>query len=713
MKASDDDILASFPKPPATVHLRDLLRQLGLPRTDRDALRDRVDALVERGDLERHRGRRYGRPPPSGELVGTLTLTGRGFGFVAVEGLVDDVYVDARDLGPAMHRDRVRLRLQSDGRGRSSGVVTDVVERGTHTFVATCRQGRRGTPVLHPQDDRLPDHVAVDPEGLEADDGDLVAATFVTWPDRRGEGATARIIKRFGLEGEAARETDIIVYDLGLPLGFSEATEAQVAAFPAHIPEAELARRTDLRARRLFTCDPESARDFDDAMHAEARPAGGWRFTVAIADVAHYVTAGSPLDDDARARGTSVYLPDRVLPMLPHRLSSDLCSLRPDEDRLAMVVEFDIEPDGTLGEAQVCEAVIRSHARFTYERMGRLLGIRGPDDAPQTDDDPTFEALRPVAEQLLHGTRALRAARRRRGYLELDLAEPRVLLDAEGKVDDVRPAPRHEAHKVVEEAMLAANEVIARQFVEADHPTIFRVHGDPSPDGLARFRLLADAFGAPLKGSSAPTAKQLSKYLRGIADHPQATVLNVLLLRAMARAEYEASDAPHFGLGAPHYLHFTSPIRRYPDLIVHRHIKTALTGGEGPDPVALDELARHCSRRERLAVDAERTVEALYKALFLAERVGEVFDGTISGLTASGMFVQLDDHAVDGFVHVEQLDDDYYELDDDGLRLMGRRKGGFYQLGDRLRIKVRDVNVRRRRVDFAIEKRLPRLGRGK
>ena len=707
MDASDKEILAALPPPPATTHFRDLLRQLGVPHLHRADLRERLDALVEQGTLERIGGRRYGRPSASGQLVGTLTLSGRGFGFVSVEGRVDDVYIDGRDMGSAMHRDRVRLRLQSGGRGRQSGVITEVIERGTHTFVATCRTGRRGF-VLFPQDDRLPDHVACDPDGVAAGDGDLVAAEFICWPDAQGDGAAARIIKRFGGEGEATRETDIIVYDLGLPLEFSGASEAEAAAFPAELPAAEIARRTDLRERPLLTCDPESARDFDDAVHAEALPAGGWRFTVAIADVGHYVPAGSAIDADAYARGTSVYVPDRVLPMLPHRLSSDLCSLRPDEDRLALAVEFEIAPDGSLGEARVCEAVIRSHARFTYERVGRILGIRSEQDRPSRDDEPSAEALRPVLEQLLHGTRALRAHRRRRGYLELDLAEPRVLLGAEGNIEDVSPAPRHEAHRLVEEAMLAANEVIARQFIEADHPTVFRVHGLPSADALVRFRLMADAFGAPLKVSGSPSAKQLTKYLKSITDHPQRDLLNQLLLRCMARAEYTADPGPHFGLGCPHYLHFTSPIRRYPDLIVHRLIKGALADEDEADAIELDAQARHCSRRERLAVDAERTVQGLYKALFLQERVGDVFDGTISGVTQSGIFVQLEDHAVDGFVHVDQLTDDYYELDEHGIALVGRRRGGLHRLGDRLRIKVLSVDVRRRRVDFGIEKRLPR-----
>jgi len=695
---SDATILAALPPPPRSAHLRDLARFLSLSEEGRRALRDRLRALADSGRIQRERGNRYGRPRAGAERTGTLTMTARGFGFVSAEGGGEDIFVAARNVGVALHRDRVRVRVEEND-GRRDGVITGVVERGTTTFVGTFRAARRGAWVT-PQDPRLGEQYAVE-EGGGAKDGDLVAASFLRWPDDE-LGAVVRVLRVLAVEGDAARETDVIVYDLGLPVEFSPEAEAEATAARAPGPRA-LVGRTDLRPRALVTCDPESAKDFDDAIWAEPRTHGGWSMTVAIADVGAYVTEGGALDAEARARGTSVYLPDRVLPMLPHALSGDLCSLRPDEDRLVLAVDLEIGPDGEVERSNIYEAVIRSHARFTYERVARMLGIRSKDDTPAEDPDPHFEGLRSVLAALLDASRALRHFRRRRGYLDLDLAEPKILLDANGDVADIVAAERNEAHRLVEECMLAANEAVARSFVEADLPAVFRVHDRPVPRSVARLEATAAAFGAPLRTKGAITPSRLSTWLRGVDAHDNRRILHQLMLRSMAVAAYDEEPGLHFGLGAEEYLHFTSPIRRYPDLIVHRLVKARLHGEPLPNADALGVLADHCSRRERIAVDAERSVQDLYKALYIRRHLGESFDALVLGVHAIGLFVQLDAHMVEGLVPAGSLKDDLYTFDEASSEYRGRRSGARFGVGARVRVRVEAVDTRRRRVEFAME----------
>jgi ribonuclease R len=693
----DADIIAALPPGPRDIHVRELARALGLDPDGRRILRDRLKALADAGRIERLRGNRFCRGTHAGEVTGTLTMTARGFGFLSLDGGGEDLFVSGRNVGDAMHRDRVRARVIERASDREA-IVSEVLEHGTRTFVGTFRETRAGCWIT-PQDPRLPENVGVTDRG-EAREGDRVAGEFTLWSGEPG-GPACRVIRVFGTDTAGARETDIIVYDLGLPVEFTEAAETQAKAAKAPT-KRDVGRRHDLRQRELLTCDPESARDFDDAMHAEQLDDGGWRLTVAIADVAHYVTEGSPLDDDARARSTSVYLPDRVLPMLPHALSGDLCSLRPYEDRFVLVVEMEVAPSGEVGRYDIFEAVMNSHARFTYERVAHMLGLRSAEDEPATDPEAPFEALRPVLEDLLDCSRALRGHRKRRGYLDLDIPEPRILLDADGQVSDVVPAERNEAHKLVEEAMLAANEAVARHFVQQDRPAIFRIHDSPPAAGLARLMAAGAAFDAPLILKGKPTPGRLSQWLRAIGDHPHRRILHQLLLRSMAVAAYNEEPGLHFGLGSDQYLHFTSPIRRYPDLIVHRLLKSELHGETLPDADTLGALADHCSRRERLAVDAERTVQDLYKCLFLSHHIGETFEGLVIGVMSIGLFVQLDEHLVEGLVPAANIRDDQYEFDEELKEFRGRKNGRRFALGARLRVRINSVDTTRRRVELGL-----------
>ncbi len=704
-----DRILDLFPPPPRTLHFRELSRRLDTARPDRPALWDALGRMVEDGLLERHQGSHYGRPLGPSTTVGTLTVNPRGFGFVAREDEGDDLYVDARDLGGAHHRDRVKVRVIAGRRGRLAAEVIEVLDRGTHTFVATLRESRAGRWLV-PRDARLPDIVQIDGP-VDARDGDLVAAAFESWPDQSEAGAepaNARVIKVFGREGQAARETDMAVYDLGLRVEFPDEVEAAAAAFGDVIDPAEVERRRDLRGLPLLTIDPDSARDFDDAVHAAPLPGGGWRMTVAVADVAHYVRPGEPLDVEARARSFSVYLPDRVLPMLPHPLSSGLCSLRPDEERLAMVTEFDVAPDGTRGPASCSEAVILSHGRLTYDEAAAMLGLSG---RPPRPGRPEHEPLRPVLEALVEATRALRAMRRRRGRLDLDTAEPKVRFAPDGSVAGITTYSRHEAHRLVEEAMVATNEAIAQQFVDAEHPAVFRVHDDPSEEGLTRFAAHAELLGAHLPEGADETLRSLDRWLERLDDHPRKPLLHMLLLRAMARAEYRAECTPHYGLGAPAYLHFTSPIRRYPDLAVHRLVKAALAGRAGQTLGELAGVARETTRQERVTVEAEREVMALYKALAMQHHVGEVCEGFVMGLSESGIFVQLEQHHVEGMVRFDKPGGPRFRLTRDGMTLVEPRSGEKFTLGDTVRVRIHDVSLRERRIELALARPPARLAR--
>ena len=696
----DQDIVAALPPAPRTVNLRDLMRSLGLDRRERSALKARLEALVDAGKIERYRSQRYGLCPVRTSVRGAILVTRRGFGFVVTDGDGPDVYVAGHHLGTALHRDRVRIEVQEGYRGKPEGRVVEVLQRGTHTFVGVLHRGRRAT-WIDPTDERLPEHFGLVGE-VKGRDGDLVAAEIVAWPETVDDNPTARVLRTLAVSGEAAEETELAIYAQGLPTTFSADTVAQAERWD----DAALARaaegRLDLRERPLLTIDPQTARDFDDAVCAERLEGGGWRLTVAIADVAEFVTQGSAIDRDARLRGTSVYLPDRVLPMLPARLSADLCSLRPDVDRLALAVAMTVSVDGHVSDTVVSEAVIRSHARFTYDRAAFMLGVHPDSDGGATDPSEAHERLRGGLENLLDVSRVLRRRRKKMGYLNLDLAEPRIELDTDGKVVAIRRTSRHEVHLLVEDAMLAANELVARRFVDDGKETLFRVHGSPADSALDRFRAQAAALdGGQLKGN---TARSMSRYLKGLKDHPYRDLLHILLLRAMMRAEYRAEVAPHFGLGMASYLHFTSPIRRYPDLIVHRMIKAALRGARFDE--ALAPLAVHCSWRERVAVDAERDVTALYKALFMAKRVGEVFGGTVMGVTTHGFFVTLDEALVEGFVSVDRPQGPRYQLSKDGAELYARRSGDRIGLGARFRLKLVNVSPGRRRIELEVVERL-------
>lgn len=670
---------------------RDRLEELGVPGPPAAAeTRERGD-----GRGERTRGDQRGRV----SVTGRLTVNPRGFAFLAAEDGGPDVFIPPGAGGGALHGDRVEVFARPSARGREGDVVR-VLERWLTRVTGTLERMGRGF-YLEPDDPRLvgpmPVHGSL-PEGAEP--GVVVIAEIEVYPERADQPAEVRVSGVLGRRGETHVEVERIKIREGVIEEFPEDVIAEASAFPRDVPEDEKRAREDLRGFDLVTIDPEDARDHDDAVWAE-RTRGGFRILVAIADVSHYVRPGTAIDREALARGVSIYLPDRAIPMLPRELSSHLASLVPHEDRLCLAVEVDLSDSGTIRSHRYVEGVMRSGARLTYGGVARALGLTETGDRQREADD-RLEML----EVLKDASALLRQKRRRRGALDFDLPEARVKLDPKtGEPVDVYrsrkdPGIRH-AYGIIEDMMLLANEVVAGDMAERGVPTLYRVHGTPDEDKVAIFAELASSLGYHLEAEDAVDPKKLSKFLRRVEGTPHAQVLSYLLLRSMQQATYDTENIGHFGLAAKDYLHFTSPIRRYPDLAVHRVLRMVLQN-QRFDPVKLTEQLKlqgmETSRLERRAMVVERDVVDVYRAVLVRDRIGDEFDATITGVHEWGFYSAFDEPYVDALTPAEMLDDDQYDVDDRGLRLIGHASGKQYALGDRLRVRLEDVNVSRREI---------------
>ncbi|TMB42260.1 MAG: ribonuclease R [Deltaproteobacteria bacterium] len=688
--------MAALERRPKPTALPELLRAARIERGLRAEATERLSALEATGRLVRTKGDRYTLPARLDLVAGRLAVHRDGFAFcVPDEQEEADVYVPAGGVRPAMHGDRVLVRIEPfQRRGRLEGRVVKVLERGTHRIVGVLRQGRTAA-VLVPQEQRLTLPILV-PRGAEggARDGDMVVAELVRYPGLASE-AEARVALVLGPADDPRVETEAVIHAHGLPLEFPPEVAAAARRMPAGPSAEQVARRLDLRALPIVTIDGENARDFDDAVLVE--PLGrGFRLTVAVADVAHYVPAGSPLDLEARARGTSVYFPDRVVPMLPEELSNGICSLKPAEDRLVKAVRLELDARGRLVAASFGDAVIRSAARLTYTQVRQAL----------VDGDPSVRAalgglLEPLerAEAL---ARLLIARRRARGSIDFDLPEAEVVLDLRGRPADIVRAERSIAHQMIEEFMLAANEAVARELARRGLPFPHRVHEPPAADSVAALARFLEGFGLRLRlEEGRPTPAAFQAVLEQVQGRPEERLVNTVLLRSMQQARYAAEPFGHFGLATDCYTHFTSPIRRYPDLVVHRLLDVAL-GGSGRVPPDLVAIAEESSRRERVAMEAEREIVQLKKIQFMQDKVGQVYEGFVSGVAPFGFFVELRDVFVEGLVHVTALGGDFYEHVEGQHLLRGRRTRRTYRVGDPVTVRVAGVSVERRTIDFVL-----------
>lgn len=652
--------------------------------------RDGHDANQER---EERPERVWGRDTK----VGWLAMTTRGFAFVTIdEG--GEVFIPPPGIKFAMHGDRVRVRTTPSPKG-FEGEVVEVISRGILRVGGTLAR-QHGQLYVHPGDPRLPQAFFV--EGalpLETRPGMEVVAQVTRYPLREGELPSARVLRAMGPRGSAAVEVEKIRLRDGISEEFPSDVLQEALAFPAVVDADEVARREDWRSVALLTIDPKDARDHDDAVWAE-RTKDGYRVLVAIADVSHYVKTGTAIDREAMARGCSIYLPDRAIPMLPPELSSNLASLVPDEDRLMLGVEAHITKAGVVKSYRFVEGAMRSQGRLTYEKVARTLGLTDAGDL-----SPDAEAHKPQLEILLEISKLLRARRVKRGALGFELPEAKILLDESGEPRDVveqkGDAGVKRAYELIEDLMLLANETVAEHLSKRGLPAIYRVHGKPDAGKIAQFAAVAEALGLRLENDEDPSPKELQAVLAKIEGTPLEGVLGYLLLRSMQQATYQVDDIGHFALAARHYLHFTSPIRRYPDLAVHRIVR-ALAREEHLDGDtmrrALVAQAVQSSRMERRAVQVEREVQAIYRCILMKKHVGEELEGKVTSVAEHGLVITLGSPFVEVKVPIDRIADEYLEVDHLGIALVGSRTGRRIALADVVRVKIDDASIERREV---------------
>ncbi|MDI3257837.1 MAG: ribonuclease R [Kyrpidia sp.] len=680
----------------------ELQRALDIGEDEREAFLTLLRDMEDKGLVVRTRTHRYGVPERMNLLVGRLQMKQRGFGFVIPDRPgIPDLYVHAGDLAGAMHGDRVVARIHRRHGDRPEGEVIRILERGLHTVVGTF-QSMRHYGFVRPDDRRIPVDVFIAPDDVGgAEDGDKVVVEITVYPGRTTS-CQGRVVEVLGRPGDPGVDVLAVVRKYELPEAFPDEVLAEAEAVPDAVRDEDLAGRRDLRQRAMVTIDGEDAKDLDDAVSLERLPGGNWLLGVHIADVSYYVREGSALDEEAFRRGCSVYLVDRVIPMLPPRLSNGICSLNPQVDRLAMTCEMEWTPDLRLVRHDIYPSVIRTRERMTYTAVRRILTENVPELIER------YEPLVPMFRDMRELALELRRRRLRRGAVDFHFDETKVILDESGRPVDIVRKPQTIAEQIIEEFMLAANETVAEYFQKLDVPFLYRVHEDPDPEKIEGFKEFIWNLGYVLRtkrGRAEPRA--LQDILDQVRGKPEERVVNTILLRSMRQARYSHEGLGHFGLAAEFYTHFTSPIRRYPDLVIHRVIREWLAHGALPAAkesrwrAEMPRIADQSSERERVAVDAERESQDLKKVEFMLDKIGETFEGIVSGATSFGLFVELE-NSVEGLVHISYLTDDYYLFDDRQFALIGERTGRTFRIGDRVKVLVAGADKEERAIDFRL-----------
>jgi ribonuclease R len=685
---------------------RELLQRLKIPREQRATFKRLLKDLVASGALVQTRGNRFGIPDLMNLVVGRITTNPRGFGFVLpdrpMEDVSGDIYVAGSNLNQAMHGDRVVARIERVTDRGVEGRIVRILERGASTTVGRYDVDESGMGFVVPFDRRLIMDVQI-PSGeqKDADPGDMVTVEITRWPTP-ARGPLGRVLDVLGDIEEPGVDTEIIIRKHGIPDEHGEEAIHEAQRLGSTVREKDVRDRTDFRGLTTVTIDGEHARDFDDAITLEKLPNGHYWLGVHIADVAHYVPEGSALDEEAYERGTSVYFPERAVHMFPAELATGLCSLNPNVDRLVQSCLMEIDRRGQVVRYEMHDGVIHSDARMTYTDVNAILTDRDPTViARYTELVPLFDEMRSLFE-ILNGRR------HRRGSIDFDLKEPEIVLDDEGMVEAIVALERNVAHRIIEEFMLVANETVAQHLEDHGVPSLFRVHEEPDPLKVEQFEEFVTTLGYSLaapKGAIKP--RHFQKLVERMHGTPEEKPIAFLMLRTMQKARYDASNLGHFGLAAESYTHFTSPIRRYPDLVVHRTLRDARHGRTSPErrEELLDELpevARHTSERERRADDAERELVQWKKVRFMADKVGDEFSGYITGVTSFGLFIELIEHFVEGLVHISTMADDYYRFVERAHILRGENTGRVYRLGDRVQVQVVKVDMERRQVDLGL-----------
>ena len=679
---------------------RRLSDMLDLDKAQSDAcLKPVLNELIAAGEVVRNRRAAYGLAADMDLVRGRVSAHADGFGFVMPDAGGDDLYLSPKQMRQVFHGDSVLAAVTGvDRRGRKEGGIVEVVERA-HRQIVGRLMIESGVAMLVPDDPRLTQEILVPLDQIgNAKPGQIVVARLDRMPSMN-RAAMGAVVAVLGHADEPGIATDIAIFGHDLPQDFPDEVTAEADAFGDEIDSNIADRRKDLRELPLLTIDGADARDFDDAVYAE-RLDNGYRLIIAIADVAEYVHPESPLDREAHKRGTSVYFPDRVLPMLPETLSNGLCSLKPDEDRLCMVCDARLDETGKVRSSRFYEAVMRSHARLTYDQVQRMM-VDG-DAALRAKHEHVVDNL----SALYDAYRVLSKRRARRGALDFDSTDVYFQFDVEGRVADIRPRTRHDAHRLIEECMILANVEAARFVGKSATPMLFRVHDSPPAEKLESLEEFLRAQGLKVNWSEQPEPSQFAAIQGKVAGKPDSRLVNAVLMRSLSLAVYQPDNIGHFGLALHDYAHFTSPIRRFPDLLLHRAIKH-LVRKQNRDQFAYSESAmveqgRHCSWTERRAEEASRDVDERLKCQFMQRHLGDEFDGVVTGVTSFGLFVELPEFGVSGLVHVTAMPNDYYNFDPVSHKLTGKRHGKVFALADHVKVSVAAVNVDERKIDLAL-----------
>jgi len=669
---------------------------------EREAIRRRLRAMVRDGQLIENRRGAYGLARNMDLVSGRVQAHADGFGFVIPDAGGEDLFLSSREMRRVLHRDKVLANVIGvDQRGRKEGTVVEILERANKQIVGRFIE-RGGVAMVEPDNARITQDVLVPlDQTLTARPGQIVVVEIDKQPEYR-QPPIGHITEILGRSGAPGMAVEIAIRNFDLPVEFPTEVITQAQGFGDTVDtgNADVAHgRKDLRKQLLVTIDGADARDFDDAVFCQPNDKG-WQLVVAIADVSAYVTPGSPLDDEALVRGTSVYFPNRVLPMLPEALSNGLCSLKPEVDRLAMVCDMQIGHDGKVKRSRFYRSLIYSHARLTYDQAWEMVSA---EDKTANTDRQAMPKVANMLDDLYELFHALRKQRERRGAIDFNSTEVQFLFGPGGEIADIVPYTRNDAHKIIEECMISAN-VEAARFLEKNRvPALYRVHEPPPPQKLEKLEAFLRAQGLPIRWKDQPTPADLAAIVEQVAERPDRELIEAVLLRSMSMAVYIPENLGHFGLALDAYGHFTSPIRRYPDLQVHRAIGHILD--RQPDKTSaqsMKDLGVQCSMLERRAEEASRDVDQRLKCGWLEQHIGDSFDAQVTGVTAFGLFVELRDSHVSGLLHVTALPNDYYHFDPVHHRLTGERGGKVFRLADSLTVEVLNVDMDERKIDFAL-----------
>jgi ribonuclease R len=679
-----------------------IAQALDVAPDQRTELRRTLRDLIENRQITRLDRRHYSLPSRARVVIGRVQAHRDGYGFLIPEdSRLPDIFLPKREASDLMHRDRVALHLDKKEGGRKHGPRTlEVLERAHRRVVGRYEVGAKYDFVV-PDDPRLVQGIRIPKKAAGgARANEIVMAEITRYPTKQ-EGPEGRILQVLGDPDDPQLDSEIIIHKYDLPEAFSPDILQEASAIPQKVSEEATSAREDLRGLNFFTVDGETARDFDDAVAISRQAGGHWMLWVSIADVSHYVKEGSGLDKEAFRRGTSVYFPERALPMLPHPLSNGICSLNPDEDRLCMTAAMEFDSQGGMIDAHFYPSVIHSHARLTYTAVKEMLR----QDSKLIACYPSiYKDLQAMVELCM----TLRARRMERGSIDFDLPEPEVILDVQGRIEEIVRAERHIGHQIIEEFMIATNEAVARFLAQGGNPALHRVHEPPDEKKVEEFREFVAHLGYRFSPKGKLQPKAFQRLLEQVRGKPEEKSVNYLLLRSMKQARYSEKSPGHFALASAHYLHFTSPIRRYPDLIVHRILKEVLRCGKMTEKRRqrwenrLPEIAEHSSQRERVAMEAEREIVDRKKVQFMRDKVGQELNGYISGVLPFGFFVELEDFFIEGLVHLTRLPEDRYQFLEMKHTLIGERSKKAFRLGDRVRVRVDAANLERRQIDFSV-----------